>query len=205
MRQEYLSTGLALIAAGLLLATVLGSTARRPTAVLPAAGVPTRLDVAARSAIPIGAATALGNGWRLTVLEAVPDAGPAVLAASTFNAPPAPGAQFFMVRVAAAYHGAAACGCDSFTAPSPFTLRARGASGQVYTTFRQETSCGLEIPGGLPPVLSKGGAPENPAIAGNVCWQVASADADQLLLFYEPLYLSEATAPARYFATYPAS
>ncbi len=202
MREKCISVGLALGTVGLLWAILLSSTTtRQPREVPPAVAVPAPPAIAARPPIPIGTATALGNGWTLTVLEIATDAEIAVLAASNFNAPPSPGAQFVMVHVAAAYHGAAPCVCDAFTAPSPFTLRALGASGQVYTTFRQETSCGLEIPGGLPPVLSDAGPPDS-SISGNVCWQVRTADAAGLLLFYKPLHPVEPPGPL-FFAIYP--
>jgi hypothetical protein len=205
MRRDYLSAGLALVAAGLLLAALLSATARPPRAVLPATAVPAHLDVAARSVIPIGTATALGNGWILTVLEVIPDAAAEMLVASILNPPPAPGTQFFMVRVSAAFDDATPCLCDAFRAPSPFTLRALGPRGQVYASFRQETSCGLATPDGLPPVLGYRGAYASPTITGNVCWQVPTVDADQLLLVYEPLDGAEARTPARYFATYSSS
>ena len=62
-----------------------------------------------------------------------------------------------------------------------YRLRVLGNSGVVYTTF--ENSCSFygdpdRLPG---PGLFTGGQ-----IEGNVCWQIASTDADSLMMFLEP-------------------
>ena len=97
-----------------------------------------------------------------------------VLDENRFNDPPEEGKQFYVVRIQASYLGA-----DSNEFDGGYRLRAVGAGGVVYTTF--EDSCGV-IPDELPnPELFMNGT-----IEGNECWQIASTDADSLLVFLEP-------------------
>ena len=79
-----------------------------------------------------------------------------------------------MVKVRAKYLGA-----DSERFGGSFRLRALGDAGVVYTSF--SSSCGI-IPDDLPdPELFLNGQ-----IEGNECWEIASSDADSLVLIVEP-------------------
>ena len=116
--------------------------------------------------------------FEITVIDVVPDATSMVLAENQFNDPPEAGNQFFMVTLRAKYLGP-----DSTTFDGRFRLRALGSRGVVYTTF--ENSCGT-IPNELPePELFTNGEVE-----GAVCWQIASSDADSLMLFLDEHFLS---------------
>lgn len=116
--------------------------------------------------------------FEITVIDVVPDATSMVLAENQFTDPPEAGNQFFMVTLRAKYLGP-----DSTTFDGSFRLRALGSRGVVYTTF--ENSCGT-IPNELPePELFTNGEVE-----GAVCWQIASSDADSLMMFLDEHFLS---------------
>ena len=84
-----------------------------------------------------------------------------------------------MVTVKATYHGS-----DSSEFDGSYRLRALGPSGLVYTTF--ENSCGVIPNVLLDPELFKGGQ-----IEGAECWEIASADADSLVMILNPEFLSD--------------
>lgn len=130
-----------------------------------------------QSPVPFGTTFTFLNSvtdhWEFTVLEATPDATTEILNHNRFNDPPASGNQFYMVKVRAKYLGT---GSQTFR---DTRLKTLGDSGVVYAGF--DTWCGL-IPNSLPePELFTNGQVE-----GNECWEVASADADSLVLFVEP-------------------
>ena len=124
--------------------------------------------------IPLGKEVALGDGWRMKVDSATPDATAQVLDASPFNDPPAAGRQFFMVHVTVTYTGQ---GSDSFE--GSFRLRAVGAAALGYSGF--ENSCG-DIPG----ELSENEAFTGGTISGNACWEIRSSDIASLVLYDAP-------------------
>ena len=113
--------------------------------------------------------------WEITVLDTIPDATAMVLAENQFNDPPEEGHQFYMVKVRAKYLGP---GSTTFSSGS--RLRAVGDGAIVYTTFRDR--CGV-IPDNFKSSreLFTGGQTE-----GNECWQIASADADSLVMILDP-------------------
>ncbi len=116
--------------------------------------------------------------FEIVVIDVVPDATSMVLAENQFNDPPEAGNQFSMVTLRAKYLGP-----DSTTFNGSFRLRALGSRGVVYTSF--ENSCGT-IPNELPePELFTNGEVE-----GAVCWQIASSDADSLMMFLDEHLLS---------------
>lgn len=116
--------------------------------------------------------------WEVSVLETTPDATAAVLEENRFNDPPEAGNQFFIAKVRAKYLGP-----DSTSFDGSLRLKALGDGGVVYTTFAN--SCGV-IPNGLPnPELFTNGT-----IEGNVCWQIAYADVDSLLMMLDREFLS---------------
>lgn len=128
--------------------------------------------------IPVGQTAALGEDWELTVLSVEPDATAAVMAESTFNDPPAPGHQFFMATVRVTYVGASS---DEFYGGS---LRVVGQSAVAYDSW--DDYCG-SIPNELADrELFTGGT-----IEGNLCWSVATADVDSLVLYDSYQYSDE--------------
>ena len=112
--------------------------------------------------------------WEFAVLSVTPDATAEVLRENPYNDPPDDGNQFYIVRVRAKYLGP---GSELFDAS--YRLRALGDSGAAYTTFGE--SCGV-IPDQIDSYreLFTGGEVE-----GNECWQIASDDADSLVMFLE--------------------
>jgi hypothetical protein len=116
---------------------------------------------------------ALIGTWEISVLGSTPDATEAVLAENDFNAPPADGRQFLMVEIQATNRG-----IESETPFSALTFSAVGPSAVAYGFG---DSCGV-IPNSFPDFeeVFAGGT-----ITGNLCWSVATADADALLLIVD--------------------
>jgi hypothetical protein len=112
------------------------------------------------------------QGWRISVQSATPDATAQVLAANPFNAPPAPGRQFFIVRVRATRVDAQQ---DDYSAS--FNVRAVGASNVGYTSF--DDSCGV-IPDAFPDTTD---VFEGGTVEGNVCFSILSTDAASLVAY----------------------
>ena len=134
--------------------------------------------------VPLGTTVQVKNEdptdyWEVTVISTMPDATESVLKENSFNDPPEPGNHFYIVTVRAKYLGP-----DSTRFDGSFRLRAVGNGGVVYTTFSD--SCGV-TPNELPdPELFTNGQ-----IEGSECWQIASDDAESLMLFLEPAFLSD--------------
>ena len=158
-----------------------------PTARPTSASTPTPTPAAKRltgslgsrgNPIPFGQAVRV-DSWEISVVKTVPDATKDVLQENPWNDPPEKGSQFFMVSVKAKYLGSNSARFDG-----SYRLRALGPSGLVYTTF--ENSCGV-IPNELSdPELFRGGQ-----IEGAECWQIASEDADSLVMILYPDFLSD--------------
>ena len=128
--------------------------------------------------VPFGQSVRVGS-WEISVVQTLPDATKDVLQENPWNDPPKKGSQFFMVSVKAKYLGSNSARFDG-----SYRLRALGPSGLVYTTF--ENSCGV-IPNELSdPELFRGGQ-----IEGAECWQIASEDADSLVMILYPDFLSD--------------
>ena len=125
--------------------------------------------------LPLNTGADFSNGWRITVLSATPNANSQVAAENQFNDPPKAGHQFFMARVAVTRIGAES---ESFWLEG--TLRTVGGSAVAYTDH--SNSCGV-IPDELPELqeVFSGGT-----IVGNLCWEIRSADAGSLVMYYEP-------------------
>jgi len=144
----------------------------RPAAPAPAPKPP--LQGTRETPIPLGKEVALGDGWRMKVDSATPDATAAILDFNSFNDPPAAGRQFFMVRVTVTYTGQ---GSDAFD--GAFRPRAVGAEALGYSGF--ENSCG-----DIPDELSENEVFTGGTISGNACWEVRSGDAASLVLYDAP-------------------
>ena len=133
--------------------------------------------------IPFGLATEVrfseSDHWEITVLATQPDGTTAVLEENQFNDPPEDGNQFYLITVRARY-----LGTGSATFDLGFRLKALGDVSVVYTTF--ENSCGV-IPDEFPSYTELF---TNGQLEGVACWQVASADADSLILIVESDFAS---------------
>ena len=125
----------------------------------------------------------------MTVVATNPDARAEVLAHSEHNDPPQDGNQFYMVTIQLKYHG---------EEPTRFdykVLKAAGQSSIIYSLGaygRFNAQCATSwysqsgnfdgIPNdirGAPEVFTGG------EITGNVCWEIASTDADSLQVFVD--------------------
>ena len=138
--------------------------------------------------LPLNTGADFSNGWRITVLSAIPNANSQVAAENRFNYPPKAGHQFFMVRLAVTRIGA---NSKSFWLDG--SLRTVGGSNVAYSD-----GCGV-IPDELPEhqeVFSGG------TIVGNLCWEIRSADAGSLVMYYEPdgPWGTDTKAQRRFFA-----
>jgi len=69
------------------------------------AGAPQGIEGDLDNPVPLGMIADIGNGWRLQILEVVPDGAPAVAGESDFNDPPPAGSTFTLVKVALGYFG----------------------------------------------------------------------------------------------------
>jgi hypothetical protein len=123
--------------------------------------------------LPLGDTARVGN-WDLTVVSAFPDAGEAVLAENPFNDPPTDGHQFFIAEIAATYRGA-----DTESLFIGLTFDAVGNGGVAYDF---SAYCGV-IPD---PVDDFSDVSPGDTVTGNICWQVATDDADSLVLIAYP-------------------
>ena len=111
-------------------------------------------------------------------MQTTPDATELVLDERPFNDPPEEGNQFFIAKVRAKY-----LGTDSNRFKGRLRLGALGDGGVLYTTINN--SCSLFIPDRLPdPELFTNGT-----IEGNVCWEIASTDAESLLMVFGKVFL----------------
>ena len=139
--------------------------------------IPTDLGTQ-QNPVPFGTTFTFRNSvtdhWEFTVLEATPDATSEVLDHHRWNDPPESGNQFYMVKVRVKYLGT---GSEEF---SRYRLKTLGDGAVVYT--RSSNDCATFIPNELPyrELFPNG------QVEGNVCWEVASSDADSLVLFVEP-------------------
>ncbi len=126
------------------------------------------------SPLGVGRVGVVGD-FEVSVLSVTPNANDLVTA-DGFSELPTPGNQYFMTRVAVTYVGAAAENPSYDLNP-----QAVGASSVSYTTFNN--MCGFnsfEDALILATELFEGGSAEY-----NVCWQIATADADSLVMYIE--------------------
>jgi hypothetical protein len=151
------------------------------------AGAPAGQGGTREAPVPLGSVADIGAGWRLQVVDVVPDATPAVMAENDFNDPPPAGSTFTIVRVALGYFGLD--DPESFFSP---TISAIGAA-----AVELDTNCGV-IPQPLDiftDVFAGG------AIVGNICFVTTPADPPVLQLyassdfFFENEVFLDATKP----------
>jgi len=84
--------------------SMLGSSVASATADA-VAGAPVGITGDIDNPVPLGTIADIGNGWRLQILEVVPDGAAVVASASDFNDPPPAGSTFTLVTVALGYFG----------------------------------------------------------------------------------------------------
>jgi hypothetical protein len=131
--------------------------------------------------IPLAQLADVGNGWRVEIASTVADATQAILAATDpygqhRNSPPPAGAQDFLVSLTLTYTGGGKGNLYSLVD----MLHAVGSHNAPYDMG--DDPCGVFLPA---PDLGNQGAGDvfsGRTVTGNVCFQIASNDADSLLL-----------------------
>jgi hypothetical protein len=126
--------------------------------------------------IPMGVLGQVGD-WTIVVNSVNSAAEGAILGENSFNSPPAPGMQFFMVGITATYNGT-----ESAQPSFSLSFKSVGKSNVAYNTF--SPGCGV-IPAnlGIADEVFSGGT-----IEGNVCFPVAQEDANSLVMYVEPMF-----------------
>ena len=133
------------------------------------AGAPAGIAGDRDKPVPLGALADIGAGWRLQVLDVVPDGAAAVAAENEFNDPPPPGSTFTLVTVALGYFGLQ----DPTSAFQP-TISAVGAS-----NLEVGSDCG-QVPNQLDSFVDifAGGM-----VVGNICFVTTGLDSTSLQLY----------------------
>lgn len=136
------------------------------------------IGVSRSSPAPIGTTVVVGN-WEIVVESVTPDATSEVLAANQFNDPPQDGHQFFIATISATYFGGEE---ESSSFSFDVSLQALGSSAVAYR--EHEHRCGV-IPDELDAYreVFEGGT-----VSGNICWQIESGDASELVMFAEEMF-----------------
>jgi hypothetical protein len=117
--------------------------------------------------IPLGHAVRFKDGWVVRVVSATIDA-TAEIVALPGNSPPTPGAQYTLLNLSATYTGS---GSSALTGNR---FDAVGSHGYSYD------DCYQQLP---PPVLALyASVASGQTVGGNICYEVASEDADVLQL-----------------------
>lgn len=149
----------------------------------PAGAVGTRDDP-----VGVGEVADIGSGWRLQILDVIPDATALIAEENTFNDPPPAGSTFTIVRIALGYFGLE--DPQSFFLP---TISAIGAG-----AVELDTSCGV-----IPDQLDLfAGAFAGGVATGNICFVTTPADPPVLQLYATGEFFSDtevflsATPPA---------
>jgi len=133
------------------------------------AGAPVGIKGDRDNPVPLGTIADIGAGWRLQILEVVPDGAAAVAAENEFNDPPPAGSTFTLVTVALGYFGV-----DDPTSAFQPTISAVGAS-----NLELESGCGV-LPNELDLFvdLFSGGV-----VVGNICFVTTASDSPSLQLY----------------------
>lgn len=136
-----------------------------------------------RDPVPFGTTAVVGD-YLVTVIEVVPEADDLILDAYSFNDPPTRGNQFYMVTVEVTYTG------SEIGIPwIDLDFFGIGEENPRYDQF--ENTCGV-IPEGA---SSTGDLFRNGTLQFNVCWQIDSDDADDLLLVVEEFSVTTDNGP----------
>jgi hypothetical protein len=127
------------------------------------------------NSIPLGTAVAVGKDWLVKVTSATLNANDQMLAARDedgypLNSPPPPGAQYAMTSVSVTYRGGGSASMYDFED----SIETVGSHNAVY---RNRGGCPR------PGLTDHGGSIyAGQSAAGNVCFLIASNDADSLVL-----------------------
>ncbi|HWK81109.1 MAG TPA: cupredoxin domain-containing protein [Thermomicrobiales bacterium] len=126
--------------------------------------------------IPVGSIGLVGD-YEVSVDNVTPNADDIIAAENQFNDPPAAGNQFFMARIEMTYTG-------SETGSPAFDLNFQsvGALNKGYSTFDNDCGVTPDSAVNLSDVFPGG------KVTFNVCWQIATEDADSLVMYVEPLF-----------------
>ena len=133
------------------------------------AGAPTGITGDRDNPVPLGTVADIGGGWRLQVLEVIPDGAATVAAENEFNDPPPAGSTFTLVKVSLGYFGV-----DDPTSAFQPTISAVGAANLELESF-----CG-SIPDELDAFVDvfSGGV-----VVGNLCFVTTTPDSTSLQLY----------------------
>ncbi len=140
-------------------------------------GAPPGLTGTRTEPVAVGQIADIGDGWRLQVLDVVPDATAAVME-SDFNDPPPPGSRFTTVLVAMGYYGLD--DPESFFMP---TVSAIGAA-----AVELDSDCGL-VPRSLEIFAD---AFAGGVLVGNLCFVTTPADEPVLQLYASADFFTDA-------------
>ena len=115
--------------------------------------------------------------WEITVLGTVPNATSILMGMddNSYEDPPGEGNQFYMAIVRAKYLGS-----DSVMFSGGSMFRVVGEGGVVYTTF--DNDCPTFIPDKMSSYIELF---TNGTMKGAVCWNIASSDADSLIMMVD--------------------
>jgi hypothetical protein len=128
--------------------------------------------------VPFGDELVVPEGWRIRIVDFIPNATQMVLDENQFNDPPQPGFKFAVVRVRMTNVSAD----DPEDPDADFALRMVGSRNVGYTTF--QNSCGV-IPDDFPrnDVFGNGSA------EGNICFEVGQNESS--FSIYTEFFLSD--------------
>ncbi|RMH00694.1 MAG: DUF4352 domain-containing protein [Chloroflexi bacterium] len=114
------------------------------------------------------------NGLRIEVIDVDWDAWPLIQATNQFNDPPLPGKRMVLVTL-----NVSLISGEEPVQVDTSDFRMVGSRGEIYTTFDEETRCGV-IPDALDGVVTP-----TRSMSGTVCVQVPEDEGD-LALIYDP-------------------
>lgn len=142
--------------------------------------------VGSDGAIPVGDAGEI-VGWSIKVLSLTEDATQDVLDENQFNDPPAEGNQFVIAQLEVTRIDSAP---DS---PDGLIYEVEDSTGTTYTTFNEESRCGvipddLQVPNDLT---------EGETTIGNVCWSLPSDRVSDLVLLVDD-FVERTNEPLRF-------
>jgi hypothetical protein len=138
--------------------------------------------------IPMGTRWPIGNGWKLKVVAATPNAdGQVIDNASDAPLVPSPGDQFFVLEVQLTFAGTG----SGMLEPMAQNWSAEGSHNFKYEYF-DDTTCGvgadvsLPAPNLQPMIVNNQTVASGQSVKGHICLQVATDDASTLRLNTAP-------------------
>jgi len=146
-----------------------------PTTKPPSPPAPPRVGTKTNP-VPVGANVRIDESWRLTLLAADPNQTDAIVAfqrgdPDNLTLPPLPGFQYLLARVSLTR-------TDTEPATfSPYSLDLTTVDGRIYDDAGP--ACGTYMD-----PLEADGVAQGQTAVGNVCWKIATADLQKLLMLY---------------------